>query len=80
MIDSARAEGSSERFLRHNVGRAFCESCLAIHLGLSLQQAAAAITVLGRLPDFAVEPARCLSCGQTKTLITAVPPPATVTP
>ena len=71
MIDSARSEGSSERFLRHNVGRAFCESCLAIHLGLSLRQAAAAITALGRLSEFSVGQARCLSCGQTKTLITA---------
>ena len=72
MIDSTRAEGSSERFLRHNVGRAFCESCLAIHTGLSLQQAAGAIAVLGRLSEFSVGSARCLACGQTKTLITAI--------
>jgi hypothetical protein len=71
MIDSRLSEGSSERFLRHHAGRAFCESCLAIHTGLSLQQAAAAIAVLGRSSEFAVGPARCLSCGQTNTLITA---------
>ena len=74
VIDSARSEGSSERFLRHTVGRAFCESCLAIHIGLSLQQAAAAITALGRLSEFSVASARCLSCGQTKPLITATAP------
>jgi hypothetical protein len=66
-----QSEASSERFLRHHVGRAYCESCLAIHIGLSLQQAAAAIAALGRLSDFAVSPARCLSCGQTRPLITA---------
>jgi hypothetical protein len=71
MIDSHRSEASSERFLRHNTGRAFCESCLAIHTGLSLQQAAAAIAALGRLSDFEVGPARCRACGQTNTLITA---------
>lgn len=71
MVDSRLSEMSSERFLRHNAGRAFCESCLAIHTGLSLQQAAAAVTALGRLPEFAVGPARCLSCGRTNTLISA---------
>ena len=71
MIDNRRSEGSAERFLRHNVGRAFCEGCLAIHIGSSLQQAAAAIASLSPLSEFAVGSARCLSCGQTKTLITA---------
>ena len=74
MIDNHRSEGSSERFLRHNVGRAFCESCLAIHTGLSVQQAAGAIVALGELSDFSVGSARCLSCGRTKTLITATVP------
>jgi hypothetical protein len=69
MIDNRLSEMSSERFLRHNVGRAFCESCLAIHTGLSLQQAAAAVLALGKLSDFAVASARCLSCGRTDTLI-----------
>ena len=69
MIDHRVVVMSSERYLRHNVGRAFCESCLAISTGLSLQQAAAAITALGRLSDFAVGSARCLSCGRTTTLI-----------
>jgi hypothetical protein len=71
MIDSRLSEMSSERFLRHNLGRAFCESCLAIHTGLSLQQAAAAVAALGQLSGFAVGSARCLSCGRTNTLITA---------
>ena len=71
MIDSRLSEMSSERFLRHNVGRAFCESCLAIHTGLSLQQAAAAVAALGQMSDFALGAARCLSCGRTNTLITA---------
>lgn len=71
MMDSRLSEASSERFLRHNAGRAFCESCLAIHTGLSLQQAAAAIAALGQLSEFAVGSARCLSCGRTNTLITA---------
>jgi hypothetical protein len=71
MMDSRLSEMSSERFLRHNAGRAFCESCLAIHIGVSLQQAAAAVVALGKLPDFAVRPARCLACGRTNTLITA---------
>ena len=70
-MDSRLSETSSERFLRHNVGRAFCESCLAIHTGLTLQQAAAAMAVLGKLSEFVVGSARCLSCGQTNTLITA---------
>jgi hypothetical protein len=71
MVDNRLSETSSERFLRHNAGRAFCESCLAIHTGLSLQQVAAAIVVLGQMPEFAVGPAQCLSCGRTNTLIRA---------
>ena len=71
MADNTRSEMSSERFLRHHVGRAFCESCLAIHIGLSLQQAAAAIAALGQTPEFVVAPARCSSCGRTNTLIRA---------
>ena len=71
MIDSRLPEMSSERFLRHNVGRAFCESCLAIHTGLTLQQAAAAVAALGQLSAFAVGSARCLSCGRTNALIRA---------
>ena len=71
MIDSRLPEMSSERFLRHNVGRAFCQSCLAIHTGLTMQQAAAAVIALGRLAEFAVSSARCLSCGRTNTLICA---------
>jgi len=71
MIDSRLSEMSSERFLRHNAGRAYCESCLAIHTGLSLQQAAAAVMALGQMSDFALGSARCLSCGRTNTLITA---------
>jgi hypothetical protein len=70
-MDSRFSETSSERFLRHNAGRAFCESCLAIHTGLSLQQAAAAMAALGKLSEFVLSPARCRSCGQTNTLITA---------
>jgi len=70
-VDSRLAEASSERFLRHNAGRAFCESCLAIHIGLSLQQAAAAISALGQLSKFTVASAPCLSCGRTGPLITA---------
>jgi len=70
-MDSRLPEMSSERFLRHNAGRAFCESCLAIHTGLTLQQAAAAVAALGKLSEFVVGPARCRLCGQTNTLITA---------
>lgn len=71
MTDNRRSELSSERFLRHHVGRAFCESCLAIHTGLRLQQATAAVATLGQLSGFAVSAARCPSCNQTSTLITA---------
>ena len=71
MNDNRLPEISSERFLRHNAGRAFCPSCLAIHTGLSLLQAAAALQALGQLSEFAIDSARCLSCGQTNTLIRA---------
>ncbi|HEX2438156.1 MAG TPA: hypothetical protein VHT71_07595 [Methylomirabilota bacterium] len=71
MVDSRLAEASAERFLRHNPGRAFCESCLAIHLGLSVPQSAAAIVALGQLPEFALTSAQCLSCGRKNTLISA---------
>jgi len=71
MIDGRSSDVSSERFLRHNVGRAFCESCLAIHIGLSLQQAAAAVAALGQMSDFVVAAGRCLSCGRTNMLIRA---------
>ena len=71
MIDSRLSEISSERFLRNNVGRAFCESCLAIHTGLSLRQAAAAVAALGQISDFVVASAPCLSCGRTNVLIRA---------
>jgi hypothetical protein len=71
MMDSKFPEMSSERFLRHNPGRAFCQSCLAIHTGLTMQQAAAAVTALGRLSEFAVSLAPCLSCGRTNPLISA---------
>jgi hypothetical protein len=71
MMDSRFPEMSSERFLRHNAGRAYCESCLAIHTGLTMQQAVAAVTALGRLAAFAVSLAPCLSCGRTNTLISA---------
>jgi hypothetical protein len=71
MVDNRPSEMSSERFLRHNVGRAFCESCLAIHTGLRLQEAAAAVAALGQLSEFAVSSARCSSCGRTNTLIRA---------
>ena len=70
MIDN-RSERSSELFLRHNVGRAFCGSCLAVHTGLRVQQAVAAVATLGQLSGFAVRAARCPSCNQTNTLITA---------
>jgi hypothetical protein len=70
-MDSRLSEMSSERFLRHNVGRAFCESCLAIHIGLSLQQAAAAVAALGQLSEFVVTSGRCLSCSRTNMLIRA---------
>jgi hypothetical protein len=71
MVDNRLPEMSSERFLRHNAGRAFCESCLAIHTGLSLQQVSAAVLALAQLPEFAVGSARCLWCGRTNTLISA---------
>jgi len=71
MIDNRFPETSSDRFLRHNVGRSFCDSCLAIHLGLSLQQAAAAVAALGQLAGFAVSRAQCRSCGRTADLIRA---------
>ena len=71
MIDSRLSEASSDRFLRHNAGRAFCESCLAIHTGLSLRQAVAAVAALGLLSGFAVGSAQCSSCGRTGTLIRA---------
>ena len=70
-MDSRLSETSSERFLRHNAGRAFCESCLAIHIGLTVQQAAAAVAALGKLSEFVVGSGRCRLCGQTNTLITA---------
>ena len=70
MMDD-RSEASSERFLRHNAGRAFCGSCLAIHTGLRLQQGVAAVAALGQLPGFVVGAARCPSCHQMSTLITA---------
>ena len=70
MIDDRLSGMSSERFLRHNVGRAFCESCLAINIGLSLQQAAAAMAALSQMSDFALNPGRC-SCGRTNPLISA---------
>ena len=72
MIDSRLSEMSSERFLRHNAGRAFCQSCLAIHVGLTMQQAEAAVTALGRLSEFVLSLAPCLSCGRTNTLICAI--------
>ena len=71
MVDNRLPEMSSDRFLRHNAGKAFCESCLAIHTGLSLQQVAAVVVALGQLSEFTVGPARCLSCGRTNTLISA---------
>jgi len=71
MADNTRSEMSSERFLRHHVGRAFCESCLAIHIGLSLQQAASAVATLGQTADFVVAAARCSSCSRTNMLIHA---------
>ena len=70
-MDSRLSEMSSERFLRHHAGRAFCQSCLAIHTGLTMQQAAAAVTALGRLAEFDVSLAPCLSCGRTNALICA---------
>lgn len=70
MVDD-RSERSSERFLRHNAGRAFCGSCVAVHTGLRVQQATAAVATLAQLAGFAVSAARCPSCGQTNTLITA---------
>jgi len=70
-MDSRLSEMSSERFLRHNAGRAYCQSCLAIHTGLTMQEAAVAVTALGRLSEFAVSLAPCLSCGRTNTLICA---------
>ena len=72
MIDSRHPETSSERFLRHNAGRGFCKSCLAIHTGLTLQQAADAFLALGELSEFTVDSARCLSCSRTSTLIRAL--------
>jgi hypothetical protein len=36
-----------------------------------MQQAAAAVTALGRLSEFVVSLAPCLSCGRTNTLIRA---------
>ena len=71
MNDSRLSEMSAERYLRHNAGRAFCESCLAINAGLSLPQAAAAIAALGLVSEFTVGAAACPSCGRTNTLISA---------
>ena len=72
MINSKHPEASSERFLRHNPGRGYCKSCLAIHTGLTLPQAAAAFVALGELSEFSVDSARCLSCSRTSTLIRAM--------
>jgi hypothetical protein len=72
MINSSHPEMSSERFLRHNAGRGFCKSCLAIHAGLTLQQAGDAFVALGEQSEFTVDSARCLSCSRTSTLIRAM--------
>ena len=61
----------SGRWEKSAGGAAAMMSCLAIHTGLTMQQAAAAVTALGRLAEFAVSLAPCLSCGRTNTLISA---------
>ena len=71
MIDTKLVEAASERFLRINAGRKFCDSCLAINAGLTLLQATNAIAALGAFPDFAVQAAVCPSCSRIKPLICA---------
>lgn len=59
-------------FLRARPGTYFCAGCLALELGLSLQDTQEAVTALRRFKDFDMRAATCSSCSQAIAVVCAI--------
>jgi hypothetical protein len=58
-------------FLRTDQGLAFCDGCLALKIGISLETMQKVIGTLERLPGYRVSLQRCSACQRVKTVIRA---------
>lgn len=69
------AEDQCAEFLRARPDAYFCAPCLAVELGLTVQDVQEALSGLRRFADFDMRSARCSFCLSAIVAIRAVPPP-----
>jgi hypothetical protein len=60
-------------FLQANTGLWFCDGCLALKIGASLQAMRDVMMALPRLRGYRVDEHRCSMCRRLKEVIRAVP-------
>lgn len=65
-------EERTGEFLRANTGLKFCDGCLALKIGVSLQPMQEAMTTLERFHGYRVGEHRCSMCQRRKPVIRAV--------
>jgi hypothetical protein len=57
--------------LRANKGLAFCQGCLALKVGVSLETMQKVIETLGKFPGYRVSQQRCSACQRIKLVVRA---------
>ena len=57
--------------LRDNKGLAFCDRCLALKVGVSLQTMQEVIGILKRFPGYRISQGRCSVCQRVKLVVRA---------
>jgi hypothetical protein len=57
--------------LRANKGLAFCDGCLALKVGVSLETMQKVTETLGKFPGYRVSQQRCSACQRVKLVIRA---------
>jgi hypothetical protein len=65
-------EERTSEFLRTNTGLKFCDGCLALKVGVSLQPMQEAMMTLQRFPGYGVGEHRCSMCQRRKPVIRAM--------
>lgn len=58
-------------YIRDQKPQPLCDACLALAIGLSLQDARDVLSALERVKEFSLRPGTCASCGQNKVVIRA---------
>jgi hypothetical protein len=64
-------EARTGAVLRDNKGVAFCDGCLALKVGVSLETMQTVIGTLERFPGYRVSQQRCSACQRVKLVIRA---------